>query len=115
MGTEQRGLQPDTPLSVSQLNGIVKQLVETALPSIWLEGEISDLSRPSSGHCYFTLKDDKCQVRAVMWRSTAQRLKLDLRDGLAVVCFGAVEVYPPRGSYQVVISQLQPGASGNCN
>ncbi len=106
------GQNAEDPLSVSQLNWILKQLVETALPRVWLEAEISDLSRPSSGHIYFTLKDDRCQVRAVIWRSTAERLKINLRDGLSVVCSGSVEVYPPRGSYQIVIHQMQPKGIG---
>lgn len=107
-----RGQNADDPLSVSQLNWILKQLVETALPRVWLEGEISDLSRPSSGHIYLTLKDDRCQVRAVIWKSTAERLRINLRDGLSVVCSGSVEVYPPRGSYQIVIHQMQPKGIG---
>lgn len=107
-----RGQNADDPLSVSQLNWILKQLVETALPRVWLEGEISDLSRPSSGHIYLTLKDDRCQVRAVVWKSTAERLRINLRDGLSVVCSGSVEVYPPRGSYQIVIHQMLPKGIG---
>lgn len=109
---ERRGHQAESPLSVSQLNWYLKRLVEDAVPKVWLDGEISDLSRPSSGHLYFTLKDDQSQIRAVVWRSTASRLKLQLKDGLSIVCCGAVEVYPPRGSYQIVISQLQPKGIG---
>ncbi|MBX3422929.1 MAG: exodeoxyribonuclease VII large subunit [Pirellulaceae bacterium] len=110
--TEGRGQAAEAPLSISQLNWFVKRLIEGSLPRVWLEGEISDLSRPSSGHVYFTLKDEKSQVRAVIWRSTAQRLKLTLKDGLSIICCGAVEVYPPRGSYQIVISQILPQGVG---
>ncbi len=102
------GHTAEAPLSVSQLNWLVKQVIEQALPQVWIEGEISDLSRPSSGHMYFTLKDSDSQVRGVMWRNTAQRLPFKLKDGMKVVCQGAVEVYAPRGSYQVIVNRMQP-------
>lgn len=100
------------PLSISQLNYYIKHLVEESFPNIWVTGEVSDLSRPSSGHIYFTLKDEQSQVRAVIWRTTAQRLPFQLKDGLKVICGGAVEVYTPRGSYQLIINQLQPQGIG---
>ncbi|MCA9131259.1 MAG: exodeoxyribonuclease VII large subunit, partial [Planctomycetales bacterium] len=109
---EPRGHEQDSPLSVSQLNWYIKNLLEKSLPSLWAEGEISDLSRPSSGHIYFTLKDDRSQIRAVIWRSTAQQLRFKLQEGLSVVCKGAIEVYPPRGSYQLIINQVQPKGIG---
>lgn len=100
------------PLTIGQLNFYIKQLVETPLRRIWTTGEISDLSRPSSGHVYFTLKDEQSQIRAVIWRTTAQRLPFQLKDGLKVICCGAVKVYAPRGSYQLIVSQLQPKGIG---
>ena len=109
---EPPGASDNRPLSISQLNFYIKQLVETPLRRIWATGEISDLSRPSSGHVYFTLKDEQSQIRAVIWRTTAQRLPFQLKDGLKVICGGAVEVYAPRGSYQLIISQLQPQGIG---
>lgn len=109
---EARGHKADSPLSISQLNWYLKQVVEEAVPRVWLEGEISDLSRPSSGHFYFTLKDDRSQIRAVIWRSTAQLLKLPLKDGLSVICRGAIEVYPPRGTYQIVIDKVEAKGVG---
>ncbi len=109
---EARGHSEQAPLSVSQLTWYIKRLLQEAMPRVWVEGEISDLSRPSSGHVYFTLKDEQTQVRAVMWRNTAARMKFQLKDGLAVVCCGAVEVYPPRGTYQLIISQMQPQGIG---
>lgn len=111
--TTTAGLDEDHPLSVTQLTLCIKQLVEGSLPQVWLEGEISDLSRPSSGHCYLTLKDAQCQIRGVMWRSAVQRLPFQLEDGQAIVCCGAVEVYPPRGTYQIVISRMQPKGVGS--
>jgi exodeoxyribonuclease VII large subunit len=107
-----RGHCAEAPLSVSQLNWLVKQTLEQAIPQVWIEAEISDLSRPSSGHLYFTLKDDQSQVRGVMWRSTAARLPFKLKDGMSVICQGAVEVYAPRGSYQLIVQRLQPQGMG---
>ncbi|MCE9556925.1 MAG: exodeoxyribonuclease VII large subunit [Planctomycetes bacterium] len=99
---------PSTPpvLSVGQLTFLVKDLLEAALPTVWVSGEISNLSRPQSGHYYFTLKDEDAQIRAVVWRTTAQRMKVDLQDGMDVICEGGLEVYPPRGSYQLVVREL---------
>jgi exodeoxyribonuclease VII large subunit len=99
-------------LTVAQLTGLIKGTLEAEFPGCWVAGEISNFSRPSSGHCYFTLKDDQAQIRAVMWRATASRLKFDLHDGLEVVCFGALDVYAPRGSYQLVVSKLEPRGIG---
>jgi exodeoxyribonuclease VII large subunit len=99
-------------LTVSQLTAQIKDTLEGEFPSVWVSGEISNYARPQSGHSYFTLKDDQSQIRAVMWRSTASRLKFDLTDGLDVICHGHVDVYAPRGSYQLVIDELQPKGMG---
>ncbi len=99
-------------LSVSQLTTQLKSVVESTFSSIWVAGEISNFSRPQSGHCYFTLKDDHAQLRAVIWRGTSSKLKFDIHDGLEVVCRGHLDVYPPRGSYQLVVEQLQPQGIG---
>ncbi len=99
-------------LSVAQLTAGLKDLLESSFPAVWVAGEISNFSRPSSGHCYFTLKDDQAQIRAVVWRGAASRLKFDLHDGLEVICFGGLDVYAPRGSYQLVISKLEPQGIG---
>ena len=99
-------------LTVSQLTAQIKDALEGEFPSVWVAGEISNYSRPQSGHAYFTLKDDQAQIRAVMWRSTSSRLKFDLTDGLDVICHGHIDVYAPRGSYQLVVDQLQPKGVG---
>jgi exodeoxyribonuclease VII large subunit len=99
-------------LSVSQLTEQLKDLVEGGFPSVWVSGEVSNLSRPQSGHFYFTLKDEQAQLRAVVWRSTASRLRFELEDGLEIVCQGGLEVYGPRGTYQLVIRQLEPKGVG---
>jgi exodeoxyribonuclease VII large subunit len=99
-------------LSVSQFTAQLKSVVESNFSSMWVAGEISNFSRPQSGHCYFTLKDDGAQLRAVIWRTAASRLKFDLQDGLEVVCRGSLDVYPPRGSYQMVVSEIEPRGIG---
>jgi exodeoxyribonuclease VII large subunit len=102
----------DDAMTVSQLTTQIQELLESSLPSVWTTGEISNFARPQSGHCYFTLKDEKAQIRAVIWRGAAQRLQFDMHDGLEVVCHGSLDVYPPRGSYQLVIDQIHPKGIG---
>lgn len=99
-------------LTVAALTSQIKNLLEGELSDVWVSGEISNLSRPQSGHYYFTLKDEVAQIRAVIWKGTASRLKFDLADGLDVICHGHLDVYAPRGSYQLVIDQLQPKGMG---
>lgn len=99
-------------LTVAQLTGQLKTVVESGFADVWVAGEISNFSRPQSGHCYFTLKDDAAQLRAVVWRGSASKLKFDLHDGLEVVCRGHLDVYLPRGSYQLVVEQIQPQGIG---
>jgi len=96
------------PLSVSQLTLLIKQSLEAEFASVWVSGELSDVSRPQSGHIYLTLKDENAQVRGVIWRSVASRLSFDLQDGQQVVCRGDIDVYPPRGVYQLIIRQVEP-------
>lgn len=99
-------------ISVSELTGHIKAILEGTFPSIWVSGEISDVVRPRSGHVYFTLKDAQSQIRGVMWRSAAARLKEPLKDGQSVQCFGDVEVYAPRGTYQLVVRKVQTQGVG---
>lgn len=98
--------------SVSELTLRIKGLLESTFTSVWVAGEISNLSRPRSGHCYLTLKDDQAQLPAVLWRGTAGRLRFDLNDGLEVVCRGRLDVYPPRGRYQLIIEEIHPKGLG---
>lgn len=98
--------------SVSELTGEIKDLIEGNLPEVWVRGEVSNCLRANSGHVYFTLKDEGAQLSAVVWRNTAARFRFDLHDGLQVVVNGSVEVYAPRGSYQVIVRQLIPHGLG---
>lgn len=99
-------------LSVSELTDQIKKVLEGEFPRVWVVGELTDLARPKSGHIYLTLKDDGAQVRGVIWRNTVSRLGFQPEDGQQVVCGGDIDVYPPRGSYQLVIRQLQPLGEG---
>jgi len=99
-------------LSVSELTGRIKDLIELSFPLVWVCGEICDVAQPRSGHCYLTLKDDRAQIPAVIWRSVSARLKFDLYDGLEVICRGRLEVYSPRGRYQLIIEEIDPKGIG---
>jgi exodeoxyribonuclease VII large subunit len=99
-------------LSVSELTQEIKGLVEDGFASVWVSGEVSNFSRASSGHLYLTLKDNGAQMKAVIWRSAAMRLRFDPHDGLEVLARGRVSVYPPRGEYQFVIEAVQPKGLG---
>lgn len=92
--------------SVAELTSRVQMTLEINFPDIHVSGEISNLACPQSGHCYFTLKDDRAQIKAVLWRSAASRLKFPLEDGLHVICQGGIEVYPPRGAYQLIVQRV---------
>ena len=98
--------------TVSELTAQIKDSLETLFPNIWVEGEVSNLRIPSSGHYYFTLKDPQCQMRAVMFRSQQRSLHFTLEDGMAVACRGRVNVYEPRGEYQLLIEALEPKGKG---
>jgi exodeoxyribonuclease VII large subunit len=99
-------------LTVSDLTRQVRSILEQNFPSLWVEGEISNLRCPSSGHRYFTLKDQSSQIRAVLFRSQAERLKFELQDGLEVFVLGRISVYEPRGDYQILLEALEPKGVG---
>ncbi len=99
-------------LTISELTRHIRTNLEQQFPSVWVEGEISNLRCPSSGHQYLTLKDQGSQIRAVLFRSQAQRLKFALQDGLEVVAFGRLTVYEPRGDYQLLLETVEPKGIG---
>jgi exodeoxyribonuclease VII large subunit len=108
-------LQPDEALTVSQVTGIIKNLLEgeAQLQDVRVEGEISNLSRPASGHIYFTLKDAKSQIKCAMWRSSAVRLRRVPRDGERVLARGRVSVYEASGAYQLYVEAMTPVGEGD--
>jgi exodeoxyribonuclease VII large subunit len=99
-------------LTVSQLTHQIKDLLEGSFPDVWVEGEISNLSVPQSGHAYFTLKDEQSQIRAVLFRSSQRNLKFTLQHGMQVICRGRVGVYEPRGEYQLILEYIEPKGIG---
>ena len=99
-------------LSVSQLNHQIRLLFDKVFPAVWVEGEVSNFKHHSSGHMYFTLKDDKSQISAVFFSGANRNLKFQLKDGLKIIVFGRVSSYEPRGQYQVYVEQVQPKGLG---
>lgn len=99
-------------LSVSQLNNRARLLLEDVFAQVWVEGEISNLARPASGHIYFTLKDSQAQVRCALFRQHAARVRQALRDGLAVKVRGKVSLFEGRGDYQLILDTLEPAGDG---
>lgn len=99
-------------LSVSELTHHIKEILEVTFPTVCIRGEISNCTRAGSGHVYLTLKDDNAQIRGILWRNTAQRLKFQLEDGLEVIATGGLEVYEARGAYQIIIREMWPQGLG---
>mgnify|MGYP006093853187 CR=1 FL=1 len=98
--------------TVSQLNQRAKQLLEITFSSVKVEGEISNLSRPSSGHWYFTLKDKGAQVRCAMFRSRTAQIKFQPKEGDQIVVRGKVSLYENRGDYQLIVDAMKPAGEG---
>jgi exodeoxyribonuclease VII large subunit len=100
--------------TVTDLTRYLRQLLESdgQLQGIWVQGEISNFSRPASGHLYFTLKDAGAQLRCVMWKGEAARLRVSLQDGLAVEAHGSLGVYETGGQYQLYADTLRPLGEG---
>jgi len=104
-------LQPKI-YTVSELTRLIKDKLEESFPLVLVTGEVSNYRPAASGHFYFSLKDEKCQLRAVMWKSEAARIKFELKDGLQLICRGRINVYEPRGEYQIVVDQAEPKGKG---
>lgn len=99
-------------LTVSELTQEIKDILEDKFPDIWVEGEISNLRVPPSGHIYFTLKDDFSQIRAVLFKMQARILRFLPEDGLQVICRGRVSLYEKRGDYQLILESIEPKGIG---
>jgi exodeoxyribonuclease VII large subunit len=98
--------------TVSELNGRIKMVLESEFRGVWVRGEISNLRRQTSGHCYFSLKDAGSQISAVLFRGNATRQSIDLRDGLQVLAYGEVSLYEPRGTYQLIVRVIMDDGAG---
>jgi len=99
-------------LTVSEVTGALRVAVEGAFPALWVEGEISNFTHHTSGHMYFTLKDEHAQLPAILFKGRAMRVRFRLENGLLVRAFGQLTVYEKRGSYQIVIDDVVPAGMG---
>ena len=104
---------PQNALSVSEVTSRVKEHLESRFSDVWITGEISNLVRASSGHIYLSLKDESALLRAVVWRGAVPLLAIEPADGLQVICHGRIELYPPRGTYQLTIDRLHAVGTGS--
>jgi exodeoxyribonuclease VII large subunit len=95
-------------VTITELTRQIKFSLESSFPRVWVEGEISNFKQHTSGHLYFTLKDEGAQLSALMWRSRVPNLTFQPEDGMKVVARGSITVYPPRGNYQLDVDQIQP-------
>ncbi len=105
-------IEPNKPLTVSQLNHQVKFLLETQYPAVPVLGELSNVARPSSGHMYFTLKDQGAQIRCALFKSTLARSRYKPKEGDQVLLRGRVSLFEGRGDYQIIVSSIQPQGEG---
>ncbi len=99
-------------LTISELTGRIRGSLEREFFHLWVAGEVSNLKKPTSGHVYLTLKDTNAQIQAVMFKSAANRVRFELKDGMEVLAFGSVTVYELRGQYQIIIEHLEPKGIG---
>src|SRR5262245_24513121 len=110
--TDVRPGDRERPLSVDALVRVASLLLEEQIGVVWIEGEISSVRAPTSGHVYFVLKDAKAQLGAVLWRSAAQRLRGKLVEGQRYLCRGKLGVYPEQGKVQLYVDVLEPAGLG---
>ena len=99
--------------TVGQITQRIKMTLESDFARVWVEGELSNVKRHTSGHFYFTLKDDQASISGVMWRSRFSAISIPLSDGMKVVVRGSITVYPPRGAYQIDADQIKPVGVGD--
>ncbi len=99
-------------MSVSQLTLRIKAAIDERFSSVWVSGEVSNCRQQRSGHIYLALKDEAAVLPAVVWKSTAERMRFELKDGQEVICHGGIDVYPPHGKYQLVIRKVEPVGQG---
>jgi len=98
--------------TVPEITRLIRSCLAERFFAVWVTGEVSNLRTPQSGHAYFTLKDKDSQLSCVMFRSVAARLRFDLEDGMEVVALGDIDVYEPRGTYQLVVRAIEPKGAG---
>ena len=101
-----------TAITVSQLNRRVKKLLEDGIARLWVQGELSNIARPASGHVYFSLKDSSAQIRCAFFRQRQRGPTISLKDGDQVLAYGRVSLYEPRGDYQLIVEAVEPAGEG---
>ena len=106
-------LQKDHVFSVTELNGVISEILQQTFFNITLEGEISNFKPSAAGHIYFTLKDASSAISAVMFRGAAYKLAFSPKDGDKVRVTGSISVYSPRGTYQIIVNKMEMAGSGN--
>ncbi len=105
-------MQREAAITVSELNRRARTLLEQGIGRLWVEGEISNLARPASGHVYFSLNDDGGQVRAAWFRQRQRGPAIRFKDGDRVLAYGKVSLYEPRGDFQLIVERLEPAGEG---
>ena len=100
------------PFTVTEISVILKQLIERSFQLVKIKGEISGVKKASSGHIYFSLKDNRAVINAVCWRGTSLKLPVQIEDGLEVICFGEISSYPMRSNYQIIVKNIVLGGQG---
>ncbi len=98
--------------SVSEITREIRLALEERFPEVWIEGEVSNFRPATSGHFYFSLKDENTQIRGVMFRGSNSQLKFRPENGLSVLCYGRITVYEPRGEYQIIVEHMEPKGVG---
>jgi len=104
---------PPKIISVSELNRKAKSLLEGGIPKIWIEGEISNLARPASGHMYFSLKDEAAQIRCAWFKQRQRQVTLNIENGSKMLALGRISLYEARGEYQFIIEKMETAGEGD--
>jgi len=97
---------------VSELTSSIKLVLEDSFTNVWVEGEISNFKSPMSGHFYWTLKDDKSELKSVFFKGDNEKIKFEIKDGMHVICFGRISVYEKQGAYQLYVKKVEPKGVG---
>lgn len=106
-------MEPAKIISVAALVACVQEVIEDNFVEVLVQGELSNVAQPASGHCYFTLKDSKAQIRCALFRGQRRALRFDPTEGLAVICRGRVSIYPQRGDLQLIVESMEPEGIGS--
>ncbi len=107
-----RSMEKPEFLTVSELTDGIKESLNAEYPDLWVKAEISEITQAASGHYYLTLKDEHAQIAGIIWRSNAARIRFSPEKGQEILCRGYLDVYPQRGTYQLIIQQIQPVGQG---